>query len=69
MKIDKLFKSIEKLFFSQDDQEKQEELREKLIDKIEATRQELSVCLEKEKKDALKDKLYILKKLLKRVKV
>lgn len=69
MKIDKVFKGIEKLFFSEiDDEKKREKLKEKLLEKIEQTRKKIKSkeASEEEVKD-LKDKLYILKKLLERV--
>lgn len=67
MKIDKVFKGIEKLFFSDlGDKQKKEELKEKLLKKIEQTKKEIKESPADEQSD-LKDKLYILKKLLDRV--
>ncbi len=67
MKIDKIFKGIEKLFFSVNDEKKQEKIKEKLLKKIEETKQELKDASSAEEQENLKDKLYILKKLLERV--
>ena len=67
MKIDKLFKGIEELFFSANGEKKRERLKEKLLKKIAKTKKELKLALKNEDKKSLKDKLYILKKLLKRV--
>lgn len=67
MKIDKFFKGIEKLFFSVNGEKKQEKLKEKLLKKIEKTKEELKETSKKEERVILKDKIYILKKLLERV--
>ena len=68
MKIDKVFKGIEKLFFSDiDDKQKKEKLKEKLLKKIEQTKKEIKNSSSNEEAGDLKDKLYILKKLLERV--
>lgn len=67
MKIDKLFKGIEKLFFSEYGEKKQEKLKDKLLKKITKTKKELRDASKEEDKENLKDKLYILKKLLERV--
>ncbi len=68
MKIKKVFEGIEKLFFSEiNDEKKQEKLREKLHEKIEETKKELKDAKTEEEAEDLKAKLYILKKLLDRV--
>ncbi len=68
MKIDKVFKGIEKLFFSDiNDKEKQEEIKNKLLEKIEQTKKEIKESSNEEELQDLKAKLYILKKLLERV--
>jgi hypothetical protein len=68
MKIDKVFKGIEKLFFSEiNDEKKQEKLREKLHEKIEQTKKEIKSASDEEEVQNLRAKLYILKKLLERV--
>lgn len=68
MKISKVFKGIEKLFFSEaTDEKKQEKLREKLLKKIEQTKEEIKNAGNDEEAQDLKAKLYILKKLLERV--
>ena len=68
MKIKKVFEGIEKLFFSEiNDETKQEKLREKLHEKIEETKKELKDAKTEEEAEDLKAKLYILKKLLDRV--
>ncbi|MGE4419286.1 MAG: hypothetical protein AB7D38_05575 [Sulfurimonas sp.] len=68
MKIDKVFKGIEKLFFSEiNDEKKQEKLREKLHEKIEQTKKEIKSVSDEEEVQNLRAKLYILKKLLERV--
>lgn len=68
MKINKVFEGIEKLFFSEiNDEKKQEKLREKLHKKIEQTKKELKNAETDEEIEDLKAKLYILKKLLERV--
>ncbi|MDD2652873.1 MAG: hypothetical protein PHX44_07470 [Sulfurimonas sp.] len=67
MKISKVLEGIEKLFFSVNDDKKQEKLKEKLLDKIEETKKELKDASSAEEQENLKDKLYILKKLLDRV--
>lgn len=68
MKIDKVFKGIEKLFFSEiNDEKKQEKLREKLHEKIEQTKKEIKSASSDEEAGDLRAKLYILKKLLERV--
>lgn len=68
MKISKVFKGIEKLFFSEaTDEKKQEKLREKLLEKIEQTKKEIENADNDEEAQDLKAKLYILKKLLERV--
>lgn len=68
MKINKVFKGIEKLFFSEvEDEKKQEKLREKLHEKIEQTKKEIKSAQDDDEIEDLKAKLYILKKLLERV--
>ncbi len=68
MKIDKVFEGIEKLFFSEiNDEKKQEKLREKLHQKIEQTKKEIKSAANDEEAGDLRAKLYILKKLLERV--
>lgn len=68
MKINKVFEGIEKLFFSDlNDEKKQEKLREKLHKKIEQTKKEMKEAQADEEAQDLKAKLYILKKLLERV--
>lgn len=68
MKINKVFKGIEKLFFSEfTDEKKQEKLKEKLLKKIEQTKEEIKNTDNDEETQDLKAKLYILKKLLERV--
>ncbi|PLY13708.1 hypothetical protein CVO_09090 [Sulfurimonas sp. CVO] len=68
MKIDKVFKGIEKLFFSEiNDEKKQQMLKEKLFEKIEQTKKEIKESSNEEELQDLKAKLYILKKLLDRV--
>ncbi len=68
MKISKVFKGIEKLFFSEaTDEKKQEKLKEKLLEKIEQTKEEIREAGTDEQLQDLKAKLYILKKLLERV--
>ncbi len=68
MKIGKVLEGIEKLFFSDiNDEKKQEKLKEKLFKKIEETKKEIKESIEDEKLKDLKAKLYILKKLLERV--
>lgn len=68
MKIKKVFEGIEKLFFSDlNDEKKQEKLREKLHKKIEETKKEIKEAETDEETQDLKAKLYILKKLLERV--
>lgn len=68
MKIDKIFKGIEKLFFTEiDDEKKKEKVKKKLLDKIEATKKEMKEAKNDEEAHDLKAKLYILKKLLERV--
>lgn len=68
MKIDKVFNGIDKLFFSDiEDKQKKEKLKEKLKKKIEQTKKEIKDSSDDEEIADLKDKLYILKKLLERV--
>jgi ElaB/YqjD/DUF883 family membrane-anchored ribosome-binding protein len=68
MKIDKVFNGIEKLFFSEiEDEKKQEKLKEKLHKKIEQTKKEIKSTTDEEEVQNLRAKLYILKKLLERV--
>ncbi|MBE0515147.1 hypothetical protein [Sulfurimonas sp.] len=68
MKIDKVIEGIEKLFFSEiNDEKKQEKLKEKLYEKIEQTKKEIKGAQDDEEAQNLKAKLYILKKLLERV--
>ena len=65
MKVKKLFEGIEKLFFSdKTDEKKQEKLREKLLSKIDQTKKEIKDASSDKEMQNLKDKLYILKKLL-----
>lgn len=68
MKIGKVLEGIEKLFFSDiNDEKKQEELKEKLLKKIEQTKKEIKKSSTDEELRDLKAKLHILKKLLDRV--
>ena len=68
MKMGKVLEGIEKLFFSDiNDEKKQEKLKEKLIKKIEETKIEIKNSSTDEELRDLKAKLYILKKLLERV--
>lgn len=68
MKIGKVLEGIEKLFFSDiNDEKKQEKLKEKLLKKIEETKMEIKNSSTDEEQRDLKAKLYILKKLLERV--
>ena len=68
MKIDKVFEGIEKLFFSEiNDEKKQQKLKEKLHKKIEQTKIEIKSAKDDEEAGDLRAKLYILKKLLDRV--
>ncbi|MDK9693945.1 MAG: hypothetical protein OEL19_06845 [Sulfurimonas sp.] len=67
MKINKVLDGIEKLFFSDNDEKKQEKIKEKLLKKIEETKQELKDAPLAEEQENLKEKLSVLKKLLKRV--
>jgi hypothetical protein len=68
MKIGKVLEGIEKLFFSDiNDEKKQEKLKEKLLKKIEETKVEIKNSSTEEELRDLKAKLYILKKLLERV--
>jgi hypothetical protein len=68
MKIGKVLEGIEKLFFSDiNDEKKQEKLKEKLLKKIEETKVEIKNSSTDEELRDLKAKLYILKKLLERV--
>ncbi|OHE12120.1 MAG: hypothetical protein A2525_12245 [Sulfurimonas sp. RIFOXYD12_FULL_36_11] len=68
MKIGKVLEGIEKLFFSDiNDEKKQEELKEKLLKKIEQTKKEIKKSSMDEELRDLKAKLHILKKLLDRV--
>lgn len=68
MKFNKIFKGIEKLFFSEaTDGKKQEKLKEKLYKKIEQTKEEIKGAGSDEEAQDLRAKLYILKKLLERV--
>jgi hypothetical protein len=68
MKIGKVLEGIEKLFFSDiNDEKKQEKLKEKLLKKIEETKKEIKESSGDEELKDLKAKLYILKKLLERV--
>ncbi|MBS4069666.1 MAG: hypothetical protein WC279_07610 [Sulfurimonas sp.] len=68
MKIGKVLEGIEKLFFSDiNDEKKQEKLKEKLLKKIEETKIEIKNSSTDEELRDLKAKLYILKKLLERV--
>ncbi|MCK9472847.1 hypothetical protein [Sulfurimonas sp.] len=68
MNINKVFKGIEKLFFSKiDDKQKKEELQEKLHEKIQQTKKEIKNAQSSEDVENLRAKLYILKKLLDRV--
>ncbi|MDP2893148.1 MAG: hypothetical protein Q8N78_02120 [Sulfurimonas sp.] len=68
MKIGKVLEGIEKLFFSDiNDEKKQEKLKEKLLKKIEETKIEIKNSSTDEEQQDLKAKLYILKKLLERV--
>lgn len=67
MKINKIFKGIEKLFFREiDDEKKKQKLKEKLLDKIEDTKKKIKKAKDEEEHD-LRAKLYILKKLLERI--
>ncbi|MDY0195138.1 MAG: hypothetical protein RBR33_03635 [Sulfurovaceae bacterium] len=68
MKIGKVLKGIDKLFFSKsNDKKKQKKLKEKLLKKIEQIKEEIMTTSNDEKKQDLKDKLSILEKFLKRV--
>ncbi len=68
MKMGKVLEGIEKLFFSDiNDEKKQEKLKEKLLKKIEETKIEIKNSNTDEELRDLKAKLYILKKLLERV--
>lgn len=68
MKMGKVLEGIEKLFFSDiNDEKKQEKLKEKLLKKIEETKIEIKNSSTDEELRDLKAKLYILKKLLERV--
>jgi len=68
MKIGKVLEGIEKLFFSNiTDEKKQEELKEKLLKKIEQTKKEIKNCNAADEIKDLKAKLHILRKLLDRV--
>lgn len=67
MKIDKIFKGIEKLFFSVNGEKKRDKLKDKLQKKITKTKKELKDTSSNDERENLKDKLYILKKLLQRV--
>lgn len=68
MKINKVFKGIEKLFFSDiTDEKKKQKIKEKLLQKIEQTRKETRNATTDEEKQNLKAKYYILKKLLERL--
>ncbi len=68
MKISKVLKGIDKLFFGKpNDKKKQKKLEEKLLKKIWQTKEEILLASNDEKKQDLKDKLSILEKLLKRV--
>jgi len=67
MKINRVLDGIEKLFFSDNDEKKQEKIKEKLLKKIEETKQELKDVSSAEEQENLKEKLSVLKKLLKRV--
>lgn len=67
MKISRVLDGIEKLFFSDNDEKKQEKIKEKLLKKIEETKQELKDVSSAEEQENLKEKLSVLKKLLKRV--
>jgi hypothetical protein len=63
-----VLEGIEKLFFSDiNDEKKQEKLKEKLLKKIEETKMEIKNSSTDEEQRDLKAKLYILKKLLERV--
>lgn len=68
MKIGKVLKGIDKLFFGKpNDKKKQKKLKEKLLKKIEQIKEEIMTTSNDEKKQDLKDKLSILEKFLKRV--
>ena len=68
MKISKVLIAIEKLFFNDiNNAKKQEKLKEKLIKKIEQTKKEIKNSSKDEEIKGLKEKLYILKRLLERV--
>lgn len=68
MKVGKFLKSIEKLFFSEDnDEETKEHIRSKLLEKIESVKTEIKESADEEETKELKEKLSILNKLLKRV--
>jgi hypothetical protein len=68
MKIDKLFRQMEKLFFTPNDEKAKNELRLKLLDKMKETKEEIKLVSNEEEKEALKDKMKVLKKFLKQVK-
>lgn len=68
MKIDKLFRQMEKLFFTPNDEKVKNELRLKLLDKMKETKEEIKLASNEEEKEALKDKIKVLKKFLKQVK-
>lgn len=68
MKISKVLIAIEKLFFNDiNNGKKQEKLKEKLIKKIDQTKKEIKKSSEDDEIKDLKEKLYILKRLLERV--
>ena len=68
MKIGKVLKEIDKLFFGKEnDKKKQKKLKEKLLKKIEQTQEKIDVVTSDEEKQDLKDKLYILQKFLEKV--
>jgi hypothetical protein len=68
MKISKVLIAIEKLFFNDiNNGKKQEKLKEKLMKKIEQTKKEIKNSSKDEEIKDLKEKLYILKRLLERV--
>ena len=68
MKISKVLIAIEKLFFNDiNNGKKQEKLKEKLIKKIDQTKKEIKKSSEDDVIKNLKEKLYILKRLLERV--
>lgn len=68
MKIDKLFRQMEKLFFTPNDEKAKNELRLKLLDKMKETKEEIKLASNEGEKEALKDKMKVLKKFLKQVK-